>query len=317
MKLLTFLLLLTTSSLFAQDFFQVDNKIKTYPKIITASKLANKITIDFNTDQEKVRAVFTWLSLNIKYNLKEFYNPSQKRIEFNYKDEAERLEKIKAIKDNIVKQTLSTRGAVCEGYAQTFSKVCTLLNIENEVIKGYVRNSSNDIGKIKDRANHAWNAVKLNNKWFYIDVTWAAGAVTNGNWQRNFNDYYFSIPKEKYFFTHFPEDSLWQQRVKRMSLDAYFKQPIYSSSFLKKGYKLIKPSTGTINLKANNSISFVIKNVHQNQSIYCGFRGYKYAKKPELTFNKGTVTISITPPKNSNEIFLIIDKEVVLEFLIK
>lgn len=304
------------SSLSAQDFSSVDTKIKTYPKLITADKLANKIATDFNSEEEKVRAIFTWLSFNISYNLEEFYDPTQKKVSFRYRNEDEKQSKIKAIKEAIVTKTLSNRSAVCEGYAQTFSKICSLLNIENEVIKGYVRNSSNDIGKIKNRANHAWNAVKLNNKWIYIDATWAAGAVMNGNWQRNFNDYYYNIPKEKYFLTHFPEDSLWQLRVKRMSLEAYFNQPIYASSFLSKKYELIKPTSGIIYKKANTPISFTLKNISPNQTIYCGFRGSKYAKKPTITFKKNTVIVSITPPKNSKEVYLIIDKEVVLEFLI-
>ncbi|WP_275315175.1 transglutaminase domain-containing protein [Tenacibaculum bernardetii] len=317
MKQLYFLFFLTFSSLYAQDFTSIDEKIKTYPKIITADKLANKITADFNSDQEKVRAVFSWLAFNIRYDLEEFYNPSQKKIAFRYRTEDEKQAKIKAIKEAIVTKTLSSRSAVCEGYAQTFSKICSLLNIENEVIKGHVRNSSSDIGKINNRTNHAWNAVKLNNKWMYIDATWAAGSVTYGKWQRNFNNYYYNIPKEKYFFTHFPEDVLWQLRVKRMSLKEYFNQPIYTSYFLKNDYEVVTPTSGIVYRKPNKTVSFTLKNVKSNQSIYCGFRNSKYAKKPKVTFNKNTATISIIPPANSKEIYLIIDKEVVLEYLLK
>lgn len=316
-QLFLFLFLSIPAFLSAQKFLEVDTKIKTYPKLITASKLADKISVDFNSDEEKVRAIFSWLSFNIRYNLDEFYNPKQKRIRFRYKNEADKQAKIRAIKDNIVKKTLSNRSAVCEGYAQTFSKICSILNIENEVIKGYVRNSSNDIGSVRKNTNHAWNAVKLNNKWIYIDATWAAGAVTNGKWQRYFNDYFFNIPKQKYFYTHFPEDKLWQLRVKRMSLDTYFKQPIYTPFFLKKEYKLIKPNSGILHRKIDGTVSFTLKNIRKNQSILCGFRGFKYAKKTKKNFNNNVVEISIAPPKNSEELYLIIEGEVVLEFLLK
>lgn len=317
MKQLCFFLLLAISSLSAQEYSSVDDKIKKYPQLITVDKLANKIATDFTSDLDKVRAVFTWLSFNIKYNLKEFYNPTQKRVSFKYRNEEEKQAKIKAIKHTIVKNTLSNRSAVCEGYAQTFSKVCTLLNIENEVIKGYARNSYRDIGKTKKRANHAWNAVKIDNKWLYIDATWAAGAVTNGSWQRNFNDYYFDIPKEKYFFTHFPEDSLWQLRVNQMTLQDFFNQPIYSSDFLKRNYQLLKPTSGTILRKSDGSITFMIKNINENQSIYCGFKGSKYMKRTKISFDKNIATISIIPPTNNKEVFLIIDNNVVLEHLLK
>ncbi|WBX73088.1 transglutaminase [Tenacibaculum pacificus] len=308
---------ITTATLSAQDFSTVDAKIKTYPKIITANKLADKISADFTSDDEKVRAVFSWIAFNIRYDLKAFYNPSKKRINFRYRNEAEKQTKINNIKNDIVKKTMARRSGVCEGYAQTFSKICTLLNIENDVIKGHVRISSNDIGKVNNPANHAWNAVKLNNKWLYLDATWAAGAVNNGRWQRSFNEYYFNIPKEKYFLTHFPDDILWQLRVKRMSLQAYFQQPIYSSSFLKTSYKLITPINGIITKKANTPITFTLENIAKNQTIYCGFKGVKYAQKPKISFEKNQTIVSILPPKNSKEVYLIIDKEVMLEFLIK
>ncbi|WP_299160825.1 transglutaminase domain-containing protein [uncultured Tenacibaculum sp.] len=316
MRQLYFFLLLTVSSLSAQDFSSVDNTVHSYPKLITAEKLATKIASDFTTDENKIRAVFIWLAKNVTYNLEELYNPKQKRIAFRYRNEAEKQAKIKAIKDNIVRSTLATRKAVCEGYAQTFSKVCTLLNIENEVIKGYVRNSSYDIGKIMNNTNHAWNAVKINNKWQYIDATWAAGAVMNGKWQRNFNNYYFNIPKEKYFFTHYPEDSLWQLRIKRMGIDEYFNQPIYTSSFLKKDYILSKPTSGILKKDANSAIKITLKNIKSNQEIHFGFRGHQYMKQPTVSFKNNAAEITIVPPSNSKEAFLIIDGQVVLEFLI-
>ena len=102
-----------------------------------------------------------------------------------------------------------------------------------------------------------------------------------------------------------------------MSLETFFNQPIYTSSFLKKEYQLIKPNSGIINQKSNTPITFTLKNVKPSQSIYCGFRNSKYAKKPKITFDKNLVTISIIPPSHSKEIYLIINKEVVLEYLIK
>lgn len=308
---------ITSATLSAQDFSIVDAKIKTYPKRITAKKLADKISTDFTSDNEKVRALFSWLAFNIRYDLIAFNNLSARKTQFSYRNEAEKKAKLKAIKDAIVQKTLARRSGICEDYAQTFANICTLLNIENEVIKGNVRISSNDIGKVNNQANHAWNAVKLNNKWLYLDATWAAGAVKNGRWQRNFNDYYFNIPKEKYFLTHFPEDILWQLRVKRMSLKSYFQQPIYTTDFLKKQYKLIAPTTGIITKKTNTPITFILENIAKNQAIYCGFKGLKYAQKPKISFEKNQTIVSILPPKNSNEVFLLIDKQVVAIFLIK
>lgn len=316
-QLYFFFLLLSFASVTAQNFTLVDSKVKTYPKKITAEKLAHKIAIDFNSDQDKVRAIFSWLSFNIRYDLNEFYNPKQKRIRFSYKNEADKQAKISAIKNNIATKTMLKRKGVCEGYAQAFAKICSLLKIQNQVIKGYVRNSSNDIGKIKTQTNHAWNAVKLNNKWLYIDATWAAGFVINGKWERNFNDYFFNIPKQKYLLTHYPENASWQPDIKKISLTTFFKQPIYATNFLKKGYKLLKPTNGILQVKKGTPINITLKNLNANQPIYCGFSNSNYAKKPKITITKNSTTISIIPPKRSKKLHLIINQQVMLDFLIK
>ncbi len=316
MKQLLFLLLLNSSLGFAQNFSSIEEITKEYPKYLSADKLAQQISVDFKTPQQQVKAVFYWVSKNINYDLDNFYNPKQKRIRFHYKDEVEKQQKIKAIKDEIVTKVFTTRKAVCEGYAQTIAKVCNILNIENEVIKGYVRNSLNDINNVRNIPNHAWNAIKINDKWMYMDATWAAGAVFNNKWQKEFNQYYYNITKEKHFKTHFPESTLWQLRIGRFSKENYYKQPIYESSFLKSDLELISPSQGVLNRK--EIIEFKIKNLKPNQKILLSYSGSQYAKKPNnVAFKNNIATILVTPPQNTKGLFLIIDNEVVLEFLIK
>ena len=61
---------------------------------------------------------------------------------------------------------LIERKCVCDGYARAFKYIANAAGIECELIQGTATNSS---GKTE---NHAWNAVKLNGKWYYIDVTW-------------------------------------------------------------------------------------------------------------------------------------------------
>ncbi|GFD80348.1 hypothetical protein KUL118_32100 [Tenacibaculum sp. KUL118] len=316
MKQLLFLFFLATTILSAQDFSLIEEKVNGYSKFSKVERLAQQIASDFKTEEQQVQAAFYWLSYNIRYDLDAYYRPKNKRISFRYRNEQEKLAKLQAIKDDIVNQTLLTRKAVCEGYAQTFAKICSILQIENEVIKGYIRNSSNDIANPKINSNHAWNAVKLNGKWIYIDATWAAGVVNNNRWQPLFNAYYYNIPKEKYFKTHFPEKTLWQLRVGRMRKKDFYNQPIYDASFLKSDLELISPLKGILDKKA--TIELKIKNIHPNQSIFLGYSGYRYAVKPDKISTKNNITtVTTTPLDNSKQLFLIVDKEVMLEFLIE
>ena len=317
MKQFFIFLFFITFSVSAQDFSLVDSTVKTYPKILTAEKLADRIAQDFSSNSAKVRAVFSWLTQNIRYDLVEFYNPDPKKIQFQYSTEEEKQQKLKAAIHKIASETFSSRKAVCEGYARAFAEVCNLLDLENEVITGNVRNSIAEIGKIVQFENHAWNAVKLNGKWQYFDATWGAGYEDNGKWKRDINDYFFDIPKQKISLTHYAEDTLWRLRTKRISKKTFYNQPIYTAAFLKSNLKLISPTTGIIKRKTDGFIEFQLENIDKNQHVFLGFNGSNMAKIPKVILKENLATIKIIPPAEAKEAYLIIDNTVVLEFLIK
>lgn len=51
--------------------------------------------------------------------------------------------------------------AVCNGYAQAMKLLCDLTGVECQMIAGQA-----------DGENHAWNLVRLGEKWYHADVTW-------------------------------------------------------------------------------------------------------------------------------------------------
>ncbi|CAL2075607.1 transglutaminase domain-containing protein [Tenacibaculum sp. 190524A05c] len=302
---------------FSQDFSEINSKTEKYPKLLTAEILADNIKKDFSKKEDQIKALYSWLTANIRYDLEEFYNPNREtKVTFRYQSLEERDQKIKAIKDKTVRETLSSRKAVCEGYAQTFSKVCTLLDIENEVVEGYVRSSSNRIGRPLQGPNHSWNAVKLNNKWIYIDATWGAGSEYNGRWIRKFNSYYYNIPKSKYFLTHLPEDSLWKLRVGRIEKEDFYNQPIYSHQFLKSDITLVSPETGILSRNTQGAVKLELKNA-ADKEVLVGFLGSTRAVKPTTVNKEGKTIVSIIPPLRARALFLLIDREVAIEFLVQ
>lgn len=316
MKQLLFFLFIS-ASIFAQDFSSIKMKTDSYSGLLTAEKLANNIKRDFSTDEDKVKAIFCWMTRNIRYDLEEFYNPNRKTsYRFRYQTQEELQQKLQKIKDKTVTKTLSNRKAVCEGYAQTFAKICDLLNIENEVIQGYVRQRANNIKKPLAQPNHTWNAVKVNEKWNFIDVTWAAGHEINGRWLRKFNPYYYNISKEHYFKTHLPEKSVWVLRIGRIKKKEFYNQPIYKPAFLTSGVKLVSPQGGVLN-KKDRKIEIKLKNLSPTQSIHIGFAGMQLAQTPDVITKNGITTVSITVPNGVQQTFLILDKEIVLEFLVQ
>lgn len=55
--------------------------------------------------------------------------------------------------------------AVCDGYTKAFKLLCDKYNIENVMIFGVAHSSASS-------ENHTWNAVKIDDKWYGVDVTW-------------------------------------------------------------------------------------------------------------------------------------------------
>jgi transglutaminase/protease-like cytokinesis protein 3 len=316
MKALFILFLCIATTSLGQDFSQIDAKVLEYPRFSKAEQLAKRIEKDFSSDIEKTRATFFWLTQNIRYNLKEFYNPRQRYYSFRYSSKKEKEQKLQAVKDKLVEKAFRNKTGVCEEYAQSFKKICDLLGIEAAVISGYVRNDSREIGNIPNTTNHAWNAVKLNDKWVILDATWAAGFERNGKWIREFNGYYFDIPKDKIFKTHFPEDQLWVLRFGRISLKEFYNQPIYKDAFLNSKAELLSTKKGIINIKPSEKIILRFKNLDTSSLIFYTTKSNRYAQKPIITHEKGVSTLYIKNPKKNTYLTLYINKKDALSFKI-
>ena len=83
-------------------------------------------------------------------------------------------EKVKAVNNYIVKiykyddtlksdnvyTALTTKTTICQGYAMTAYKMFKLLGIDCRIISGE-----------HDGISHAWNLVKINGKWYHLDIT--------------------------------------------------------------------------------------------------------------------------------------------------
>lgn len=132
--------------------------------------------------------------------------------------------------DKVWIKCLRTRKGVCDGYARLFKKLCKLANIECKFIHGhskhpdssreFYRNVKNN--KKIDFNAHAWNAVKVNDKWKLIEVCWDAGSSNkNDKWEAKYSTNYFLSDELIFLTTHIPEDSKWQLLEKPLTLKEY------------------------------------------------------------------------------------------------
>ncbi len=57
---------------YSQDYTHVDNLVKRYPNSLNSiDAIGKQILKDFTTDEDKVKAAFTWTAINIEYNVYE------------------------------------------------------------------------------------------------------------------------------------------------------------------------------------------------------------------------------------------------------
>lgn len=313
MKQLLLLLFFISAIGYSQDFSRIDNIVKSYPKYTQPQQLADKINKDFKNDASKVRAAFRWLTHNIRYDLEEYYKP-KKVIEFRFTTEEERLQKLQAIKDKIVEDAFLSKMGVCEEYAQSFKKIADLLGIEAEVIKGYVRNSAQEIGRVPRSTNHAWNAVKVNNKWMILDATWAAGYMYNGKWVKDFNEYFYDVDKQKIKRTHYPDSRKWKLLLDHGSLKDFYNQPIYSHGLLKNNIEVVSPTEGNVIISRSKNVQLTFKNLSATDGIYYNYRGQRYSKRPAISFLDDKAVITIENPGRDTELILFINKNLALEY---
>jgi len=316
MKILfTFLSLFLICCLQAQTFKTVDERVRSYPKNIgSAEQLAAQIAHDFSTDTERVRAIYTWLATNITYDLAKFYK-GDTRINFSYADQEDLQRKLNAVNTHTINETMRTKKAVCEGYAQTFKKVSELLKIPCLFITGYSKTSIQDIGKSPKQEDHAWNAVRIDDTWRLIDATWGAGVTQNGQWKPRFDSFFFFTEPDDFILSHLPGEAELSFTGRKVSVSNFFKKPLFSHAYFKNNLELVSPRQGEIRVRTDSKISFEIDNIPQNMSLHYAFRENMRPTliEPTCQNSKCKFSIPFTGTRNT-ELFIIANRETALQY---
>jgi transglutaminase/protease-like cytokinesis protein 3 len=202
-----------------KDFSEIDAYVlhlkKRYKKI---PDLAKDLSAGCSSDEEKVRAIFMWLTNNIAYDVVEYHSKKGSNVKFTYKTAEELEEKRKIYYYNYATKVLRNKKGICEGYAVLFQELCRANNIPCEIAVGRASNNINKIERIRGKrnfsTNHAWNRVKIGDEWFYADATWASGYCDPGakKFYKNFQPYYYLTPLNKLYQTHAENEKQTEKR---------------------------------------------------------------------------------------------------------
>ncbi|RNA15544.1 kyphoscoliosis peptidase [Brachionus plicatilis] len=173
-----------------------------------------------DSDIERVWLIFAWIADNITYNFEGF-----KKGEYGTCQPQDIIE---------------CGHTVCSGYANLFQSLCQNMGIECRTITGYSKSYGYEPGKKFQDTDHAWNAVKIANKWYYIETTWASGTIDEEKFEKKFNPYWFFTPPDIFSQTHFSTEF---QLEKKSSLQEFEKAHLNELEYFIKGFnKLSLPS---------------------------------------------------------------------------
>jgi hypothetical protein len=172
------------------DYTLIDNQISKIPtsSCYSTKGIANYISSNFKTDNDKIRAIFYWTAFNISYDVNNTFTSNSLETS-----------------ENKIKNILKTRKGVCSDYTEIFNDLANKVGIKTMIISGYTKQN----GAI-DTISHAWCAAKINNKWYLFDPTWGSGFVNNGRFSKKIDNSYFKVSPSQSISSHIPFDYLWQ-----------------------------------------------------------------------------------------------------------
>ena len=109
------------------------------------NNVLNSLNLDGKSDEAKIVEMYKWIAKNVKYDYSGAKDSSNLKCHSAYA----------AIHD---------KKAVCQGYATLLYRMALEEGIDARVVAGY-----------NGASGHAWNIIKLNGKYYYMDATWDAG----------------------------------------------------------------------------------------------------------------------------------------------
>lgn len=288
---------------FAQgyDFAKVDSFAISIGKAdsLTIPLLTQKLTSRYSDPVLKTRAIYTWIAHNISYDCPAYHVASKRKVK----------------PEDIFRE----RKGVCEGYANLFMEMCSYANVQCLTISGHARNGRMPVGSGGEP--HAWNAVRINDQWQLIDVTWGAGYTDNKvkTFTHRFTDAYFFPDPYRLLLTHYPNDKGWKPLKSGLIKQQFAENPAVLEGYLFYNINSFKPRNGIIKVKHGETINFSFTSpdtarIYEITAII-GTGKDEIVLKPQFTLKNETYSFNIKYEKAGTvPLVIFINKSPVLKY---
>lgn len=185
-------------------------------------ELAAILTENSDTETEKARMIYAWVTQHITYDVAAF-------LDAVHNDNYPQVNPEKVLRD---------RTTICSGYSNLYFALAEAMNLESVIIAGYAKGATPNEPKFQD-INHAWNAVKIDHSWYLLDATWGAGSVQEEKFKPQYKPYYFGTAPKEFIQNHFPSDQGWQLLSDSYTRAEFENLPNASSRFYNLGLELV------------------------------------------------------------------------------
>lgn len=185
---------------------EVDRRVSAvgYPGGSSIAEVAQKLTAGLPSDLARLNALYRWVTRYIEYDVDAYFSGD--------------------LRSAVGAGNTFTRGkAVCDGYAALLQQMGGAAGLQIEKVDGYAKGYGYAVGVMTGGANHAWNAVNLDGRWYLLDSTWDAGSLNDsGLFSRNTGRWnYFLADPQLFITSHFPENPKWQLLQSPVDLNAF------------------------------------------------------------------------------------------------
>lgn len=202
----------------------------------SVSELAAKLSQFAVTDGEKAKAIYDWIAHHIAYDVEMFYSGQYRFVR--------------------PEDVLKSRKAICSGYAILYQALAKEMGLQAVIIPGTAKGVSYGVSQNNDE-NHAWNAVKIDNAWYLVDVTWGAGILQDRQFKRQYNPHYFATPPAQFIYDHFPTNPTWQLLPVFYTKQQFEALPEVKPQFFRDGLQMVSHPTHTI--QAQGTAEVILK----------------------------------------------------------
>jgi hypothetical protein len=298
--ILFYFLMIVTMHLTAQSRHDVDSIVNRYPRAFwSPEKLSHRISKDFPSDSAKARAIYSWIAKHVSYDIKK-YDLIKKRKYVDRLARQIRPFSAETYSNKAALRTIRLKKGICADYANLYKRVCLLSGLHCEAVNGFGKTSRDDIGKLPQKMDHAWNAVRINDDWKLVDATWGAGFVDmkKSKFVRRFSDNFFFTSPGLFALNHFPREKKWL--MTSMSDSAFALLPLYH--MLDDQIEILQPSSGLVDCSSRDGVRFKIKATADHQW------SYTYGKEkrifPLQTSREGEIVIFSIPASSFRHDYL-------------